>query len=389
MNVSFLVNWLSLGSFLRNMIRKTVRNIGFVVLLLLVGLSSQSQVLRDPEAFERVRNSVSEIYNGGYDEAEATYQYLNRKFPAHPINYLLKGMSIYWQNFPLMPGTKNGDLFEQYMQKAIVLSEERLKENENDAEALLSALGSAGLLLLYLADNGHSREVISLAPKTYQWVMKSFDFTGSYKDFYFITGLYNYYREAYAEAHPVYKPVMVFFPHGDKKLGLKQLKIGSDSAIFLKAESTTFLAGIYQSFEKDPYRALIFSKKLADTYKKNQQFRLSYIRDLLVLNKYDEAEKVMNGRDYASISGYFQAQANIFKGIIQEKKYRNYTMAEQHYLAGISKAKPYGDIGAEFVAYGYYGLSRLSAINGDVKTSRHFRKQAKDLSDFDHVNFDE
>ena len=374
---------------MHNMIRKTGKNIGFFTLLLLVGFSSQCQVLRDPEAFERIRNSVSEIYNGGYDEAEATYQYLNRKFPAHPINYLLKGMSIYWQYFPLMPGTKSGTLFEQYMQKAIELSEERFKANANDAEALLSGLGSAGLLLLYFADNGYSREVISLAPKTYQWVMKSFDFTSTYKDFYFITGLYNYYREAYAEAHPVYKPVMVFFPQGDKKLGLQQLKIGADSAIFLKAESITFLAGIYQSFEKDPYRALIFSKRLTDAYKKNNQFRFSYIRDLLVLKKYDEAEKAMNGKDYAAMSGYFQAQANIFKGIIQEKKYKGYTMAEQLYLAGISKAKPYGDFGEEIAAYGYYGLSRLSAINGDVKASRHFRKQAKDLSDFDHVNFDE
>jgi len=187
----------------------------------------------------------------------------------------------------------------------------------------------------------------------------------------------------------VYKPVMVFFPHGNKKLGLQQLKIGADSAIFLKAESATFLAGIYQSFEKDPYRALVFSKKLADAFKNNHQFRFSFIRDLLILKRYDEAEKVINGRDYGAMTGYYQAQANIYKGIIQEKKYKNAAMAGQLYRAGISKAEPYGDIAEEYMAYAYYGLSRLSAAGGDEKASRQYHKQAKDLSDFDHVNFDE
>ena len=59
------------------------------------------------------------------------------------------------------------------------------------------------------------------------------------------------------------KPVLVFFPHGNKKLGLQQLKIAADSSIFLAAESMTFLVGIYQDFEKDPAKAFLAHKRKA------------------------------------------------------------------------------------------------------------------------------
>jgi hypothetical protein len=268
------------------------------------------------------------------------------------------------------------------------MSEKKLKADESDAEYLLSGLGSAGLLLLFYADNGLSGKVISLAPKTYQWVMKSFDFTKTYKDFYFITGLYSYYREAYASAHPIYKPVLIFFPHGNKKLGLQQLKIAADSAIFLAAESMTFLAGIYQDFEKDPAKAIIYSKKLKETFPDNQEFKIQYIRDLLVIKKYGEAESLLNGIPYESLNRFYQSQIDIFRGVIQEKKYKNPKSAEQLYWSGINKAETYGPMGAEYTSYGYFGLSRTNSAAGNNKNAKQYHKKARELSTYDHVNFD-
>ena len=298
-------------------------------------------------------------------------------------------MMVYWQFFPILPGTKEEKLFEDNLHKAVDMAEARLKVNQSDAEDLLSGLGSVGLLLLYYADNGESGKVISLAPRTYQWVMKSFNFTKTYKDFYFITGLYNYYREAYAEAHPIYKPVMIFFPHGNKKVGLKQLKIASDSAIFLMAESNNFLAGIYQSFEKDPAQALFYSKKLKDAFVQNTQFKTGYIRDLLVIKKYGEAESLLNSIPYATVNKYFQSQVDVMKGIIQEKKYNNMKLAEQLYLSGIAKAETYGQFGSEYTSYGYFGLSRIYVEAGKNKLAKQCRKHAKEITPFDHINFDQ
>ena len=63
-----------------------------------------------------------------------------------------------------------------------------------------------------------------------------------YSDFYFFTGVYNYYREAYPEAYPVYKPLALLFPKGSKTKGLEDLLIASKNSIFLKAEAFSFLS---------------------------------------------------------------------------------------------------------------------------------------------------
>lgn len=349
---------------------------------------SDGQVLEDQQVFDKVKRGVVCIYNFQFEEADEISEYLDKKCGECALSYLFKGMEIYWKNFPLTPGSNKAEIFENYLEKSKSLAEAKLKLNESDAENLLAGLGSAGLLLLYYADNGLSGKVLSLAPKTYQWVMKSFDFTKTYKDFYFITGLYNYYREAYASAHPIYKPALIFFPHGNKKMGLAQLKIAADSSIFLAAESMIFLAGIYQDFEKDPVKAIQYSKRLKENFPKNHEYKIQYIRDLLVIKKFGEAESLLNGMPYETLNRYYQSQIDIFKGVIQEQKYKNPKTAEQLYWTGINKAETFGPMGAEYTSYGYFGLSRINAAAGNNKNAKQYHKKAKELSSYDHVNFD-
>lgn len=351
--------------------------------------SANTQLLQDPTTYAKIKAGVDHIYNFEFAEAESVYRYLQSRYPNHSIPYLFKGLIIYWQNFPITPDSPGSNAFVRTLEKSYGLAEQRFKIDENDAENLLSGLGAVGLLLLYFADNGLARSVISLAPETYKFVMRSFEFTDVYYDFYFITGLYNYYREAYPEAHPIYRPVVIFFPHGDKKLGLRQLKMASDSSLFLKAESNAFLAGIYQSFELKPTTACHFSKKLAYRYRRNTEFRTDYIRDLLILKNYTEAEKLLEKMSNPSGNSYLQAQMDILNAIIFEKKYKNDKKAEKLYLSGIRKAEVYKDYGHEYMAYAYFGLSRISKRSGELKQMKKYRKTALDMAHYEHINFDE
>ncbi len=358
-------------------------------LALLQVVSTSGQVLQDTQTIDMIRNGVRCIYNYEFEQADLVSVHLEKKYPNHAVTYLYRGMTLYWQFFPIIPGTPAAEQYEVCLGKGMELAEQKLKNDEAVAENLLSALGSAGLLLLYCSDNGLSGKVFSMASRAYQWVMRSFDFTHSYKDFFFFTGLYNYYREAYASAHPIYKPLLVFFPHGSTKMGLQQLKSAADSSIFMKAEAVNFLSGIYMSFENNPAKALIYSRKLRDAYPQNPQFRANYVRDLLVIGKYGEAESLLKSMANSSLNNFHQAQADVFRGIIMEKRYQNLKAAESFYRSGIDKIKPYGTIGNEVSAYGHYGLSRIYQSAGNPKLSRQYRKQARDLSAFDHINFDE
>ncbi len=357
-------------------------------ILILNSVNNYGQILDDKESFAKIKQGVNYIYNSEFDKAEEVYSYISKKYPNNPVPNLFKGLILYWKYYPLTPESEESSSYVNKMTTCINLAGKALKENENDAENLLAGLGAMGMLLMYYADNGLTGKVISMAPETYHFVKKAFDFTDTYNDFYFITGLYNYYREAYPEAHPAYKPVMMFFPGGDKKLGLQQLKIAARNSIFLKAESNSFLSGIYLDFEHNLDSALVYCKKLYTLYPNNLQYKTLYIRDLLVAKKYKPAKSLLDSINYWSTNTYFQAKQDIFRGILYEKDEHNDTMAEYYYRSGINKAAKYGVFANEYVSYGYFGLSRIYDRAGDKKKKKLYRKQAEDYAVYDFVNFD-
>ncbi len=208
------------------------------------------------------------------------------------MTYIIKGLLTYWENYPLTVTSPQRQSYEKEMLHAIELCEKK-SHPDDEAEYLLCNLGARGMLLLFYADNDLSMNVISMASNTYQLVKRTFDLTDVYADFYFFTGLYNYYREAYPESHPVYKPLALLFPKGDKAKGLKELKIASKNAIILKAEAYSFLNGIYMNFENNFREAEFYSKSLYELYPNNTAYLTEYIKNLLLIKEYDRAEEMM------------------------------------------------------------------------------------------------
>src|SRR5512133_2935142 len=176
-------------------VKKVCHVLIIAVLILFSGASSDAQVLKDTSTFRMLCKGVDYIYNMQFAQAREIYRNVSKIYPEHPILYVYKGLITYWENYPLIPSSPQRDAFEKDMQHAIDICES-YPEIETDPEYLLANIGARGLLLLFYADNDLTRDVISLASSTYQYVKLSFNHTKSYADFYFVTGLYNYYREA-------------------------------------------------------------------------------------------------------------------------------------------------------------------------------------------------
>jgi tetratricopeptide (TPR) repeat protein len=347
----------------------------------------QAQILKDTSTFNLMCKGVDYIYNLQFTKAREIYQTIKTRYPENPMTYVFKGMITYWENYPLIPSSTSRESYENDMQYAIELCEKK-SHPEDEAEYILSNIGARGMLLLFYADNKLSIDVFSLAASTYQLIRQTFDFTDIYPDFYFFTGLYNYYREAYPEAHPVYKPLAFLFPKGDRSKGLKELQIAAKNAIVLKAEAYSFLAGIYISFENDYQQAYTYSKSLHELYPRNMQYLAVYIKNLLLVKRYGEAESLIRSSRLKVTNSYYQAQLSIFNGILYEKKYHDFKQAQSFYSKGIRDIAPFGSFGNEFAAYAYFGLSRISEANGDKHYKKLYRKQAMDIADFKNVNFD-
>ncbi len=347
-----------------------------------------AQILKDTTSLKLIKKGIDNIYNMQFDDATAICRELSQSYPEHPVIYVLKGMITYWENYPLLPTSPAHTLYEKDMRSCIEICEKAHNEAD-DSDYLLANLSARGMLLMFYADNDLSMEVLPLAASTYKYIRHSFGYTNICTDFHFFTGLYNYYREAYPEAYPVYKALAFLFPKGDRSKGMEELQGVAKNSILYKAESYSFLSIICLSFEDDFDKAYSYSKSLNELYPTNVQYLGTYIKNLLLVKHYDEAEELMISSDTTIRNPYYQAQLSIFNGIIQEKKYHNIKLAEQYYNKGVRDISFFGHYGNEYAAYGYFGLSRTSNLDDNKNYRKAYRKKAIELADFKKVDFDD
>ncbi len=366
--------------------RNKISKILFGLILCLSTSSLHGQFLKDSTSINLIKEGIDNVYNFRFDKADKVSEELRKLYPGHPVVYLFRGMVTYWENYPLITTSATRSAFEEDMRKCIELCDKN-KSASAEVEILLINLCARGLLLLYYTDNYLSLDVFPLATSTYQYIRHSFDFTTYYSDFYFFTGVYNYYREAYPEAYPVYKPLAFLFPKGSKVKGLEELQIVSKNSIILKAEAFSFLSAIFLTFENNFQQATYYSKSLHMLYPDNPEYLGAYIKNLLLIKRYDEAEMEMLSSNTSQSNSFFRAQMSIFNGILQEKKYHDIKKAQQFYSKGVNDISLFGNYGNEYAAYAYFGLSRISEIYGDKDYKKMYRKLALQLADFKKVDF--
>jgi hypothetical protein len=365
--------------------------ISIILIGLILCLNSsciKSQFLKDTTSVNLIKRGIDYVYNFDFKNAETIGTELNRLYPGQPVNFLFKGMITYWKNYPLVTTSAAKESFEADMRKTIELCD-RNKDPSTEPEILLVNLCARGLLLLFYTDNDLSFEVFPIATSTYQCIKRCFEYTSIYSDFYFFTGVYKYYREAYPEAHPVYKTLAFLFPKGSKIIGLEELGIVASNSIILRAEAYSFLTEIFLSFENNSSQAAIYSKNLHKLYPANPAYLGSYIKNLLLIKQYDEAEKeIVSSVPYLN-NPFFMAQVTVFNGILQEKKYKNLKLAEQFYDRGIKEVSQFRSYGNEYAGYAYFGLSRISKINGNTNNEKLYRKLALKIAVFKNITFDD
>ena len=353
-----------------------------------IGISaSNAQILQDSVSMKLIKKNIDCIYNLEFENARELNKKILKSYPEHPVVYLLKALSTYWKNYPMLYTNPARISLEEDLRHCIRLSE-RNRNTTYKAEYLLSNLCARGLLIKFYDDNNLVMKVIPLAISTYKYMRQTFLYASECTDLYYYTGVYNFYRESYPEVYPAYKPLVLLFPAGDMKSGLKQLNTSAINAVVLRGESYFLLTMIYLNFENKYQEALHYSRPLHEMYPDNVLYFAQYLKNLLLLKKYDEAEKLIIASLKETENRYFQAQLNIFKGILLEKKYHNNVLAQQYYNSGISRISPFGTYGNEYIAYAYFGLSRISYSINDMTNGKKFREKASKLGDYKKMTFD-
>jgi len=207
--------------------------------LLLVGhyaASSQSPVkkdttiilLGDKQIQIECTQGLNDLYNFKFERAEAEFQDLKIRYGWHPLPYFLMGLSDWWKIMPNTKNTSHDESFLAYMDTTIQMADRLYHEYPAyKAEAsffLAAAYGFKGRLYSD-EERKNWRKAASVGKSALNYLEEGRGNHNLSPELVFGDALYNYFSVWVPENYPALKPILWFFPKGDKQLG-KNHKIG-------------------------------------------------------------------------------------------------------------------------------------------------------------------
>ncbi len=240
----------------------------FLLLLLL----SFSIFAQNSDFDLRVNTGIKQIYNIKFTDAEKTFRLVIADYPDHPAGRFFLAM-IDWWKILLDPDNESYDeIFFQKLEDVIYQCDQLLDKNPKNVDALFFKGGSIGFRgrlrafresWLKAADDG--REALPIVEEAAALDPNNMDVQLGF-------GIYNYYADVIPNEFPLIKPLMIFFPGGDKEKGIQQLKNTAIKGKFAKYEARYFLMTLYYRYENNVIIADDYAKLLWDDFPDNPVF---------------------------------------------------------------------------------------------------------------------
>ena len=241
-------------------------------IFLFILLFSFSTFAQNSDFDSRVSQGIKQIYNIKFTEAEKTFRSVMADYPQHPAGRFFIAM-IDWWKILLDPDNESYDeIFFQKLEDVIYQCDQLLDKNPKDVEALFFKGGSIGFRgrlrafresWLKAADDG--REALPIVEEAASLDPNNMDVQLGF-------GIYNYYASVIPNEYPMIKPLMIFFPNGDKEKGIQQLKNTATNGKFAKYEARYFLMTLYYRYESNSILAEEYSKLLQEDFPDNPVF---------------------------------------------------------------------------------------------------------------------
>lgn len=219
-----------------------------------------------------VVKGINQIYSIQFEQAEKTFRSLIADYPNHPAGRFFLAMVDWWKILLESDNEENDEIFYQKIEDVIYFCDEVLEKDPNNVDALFfkgGAIGFRGRLRvlreswLKAADDG--REALPIVEHAAKLDPSNLDVQLGF-------GIYNYFASVIPEEYPIIKPLMIFFPEGNKELGIQQLKDAAENGKYTKHEACYFLMTLYYNFEKDNTAAEFYSNQLSKSFPDNPVF---------------------------------------------------------------------------------------------------------------------
>lgn len=343
-------------------------------------LPARAQILYDTPTQELVLEAIDHIYNYEFAAVEPVARQIRAKYPNHPVNAMLKAMQMQWQYLPVKDNKAMSGQYAKLLEECISKAKVLEKNEKTRPEAAFFSMAGHGYIALIHNYNDEKMKAASEAKKAYDYVMAGFKYMNNNPEFYFSSGLYNYYMIRYPEDHPIVKPVVLFFKDGNREEGLRQMDIASKKGLFTRTESSFYLARIYLKHEQRYDKASSYLEHLVEKYPNNPIFLMKHTEALLLLGKYEEAEPFIEKLKKRN-EPFFSLVSHTLEGMYLEKQSHNDQAAQRLYLTAIRQPRD-EEYTKEYQAFAYAGLARIAIRAGDKRKATEYYKIVSDLAEY-------
>ncbi|WP_254448514.1 tetratricopeptide repeat protein [Spirosoma rhododendri] len=336
--------------------------------------------MTDPAAQQTVQKALDHIYNMEFTQADGLIRQLQTRYPQHPVASMLRATQLDIQNLPMAENNAAMAQFGQAVNQGMTLAKRMLDKNENDPEGVFFTLSAYSYMASLYHNQGESLKAVGESKKAYSYLRDGAKLLDKGSDFYFTTGLYNYYVERYPLDHPVVRPFMFFFADGDMPLGLKQMDIATRKAVFMRPVANYYLAHILIKHESNPVKANVYTTYLTEKYPKNPLFAMIQAESLLLSGRYADARPaVQQLRQFSNKLVPLAYQT--FSGMLAEQADKNDKAATDFYEAAL-KLPANEAYTKEYKAFAYSGLARIAARANDHARAKAYYKKALDTAEY-------
>ena len=363
------------------------KKIGFILIpaiFLSFQGNAQSGLLDKQALLPVVRQALSMTYNFKFDLARENLKVIRKEIPDHPATTFLEALILYWENYPLTINNPEASRFLNLMEETSTKAEKMVENNRDDSEGLFFALFSRAFIIMYWSDNGKASKAFSYLNHMYNQMLKGMEKKDEFTEFYFSSGLYNYYIEAYPDKHPVFKPVKILFKSGNKAQGLRELEYCAANSVYLRVESKYFLSLIYSSYENNIRKASEYAASLYREFPNNPCYSGNYAETLLFDKKYQMAEVVLANLSRIK-SPFAGLQTHVLNGYLLDKYYNDQEAAFHEFNKGLRLTDQFGEMASRYKVIAWMGLGRYYRKQGNSEEASKYFKMARNESSYEYL----
>ena len=343
-------------------------------------------LLKNPGIQIEATEAINQLYNYKFYEADKEFRWLKVRYPNHPLPLFLLGLAEWWKIVPNTDVTDYDDKCLAYMDSTIRLAEKMYDDKENKVEPAFFLAAAYAFKGRLHSERQHWTKATLAGKNALKYFEKCKGNGDLSPELLFGDGLYNYYAQWIPQNYPLLKPILFFFPKGNKNEGIAQLEKNANYAFYTRTEARYFLMQIY-SMENQYDKAYDLSKYMAEQYPDNPFFERYYARSAFVKGKLSEADaicknilaKISAGNEgYEGVSGRTAAYILAY---INQNFNQNLPVAKQFYQQSIDFAKQTKSLDAGYYWSSVLALGKIATQEKEYDKATEYFKEVIDKSD--------